>query len=120
MTTISSYFFKNVYKVVDTPQYLSEMNKFIMFFGVDAKDYSNANVTNDTILFENGPTYKYQDGYIYRNDVVITGKILNCTFSKSEIEVGNIIKNIVNVNIQIGKNNDKSVSKNIDFTLRYW
>lgn len=38
MTTISSGFFKNVYNVIDTPQYLSEMNKFIMFFGVDIKN----------------------------------------------------------------------------------
>ena len=35
MTTISSFFFRNVYSVIDTPKYLSEMNKFIMFFGVD-------------------------------------------------------------------------------------
>ena len=95
MTTISSGFFKNVYNVIDTPQYLSEMNKFIMFFGVDIKNYNNATVTSDTIQFENGPTYKYQNGY-------------------------NVTKNIINVNMKIGKNDDDSITKNIDFTLRYW
>ena len=45
---------------------------------------------------------------------------MNCTFTGSEIEVGNVTKNIINVNVQIGKNDDKSVTKNIDFTLKYW
>ena len=120
MTTISSFFFRNVYSVIDTPKYLSEMNKFIMFFGVDVKNYSYATVTDDTIQFENGPTYKYQDGYIYRNDLAIANAIMNCTFTGSEIEVGNVTKNIINVNVQIGKNDDKSVTKNIDLTLKYW
>lgn len=120
MTTISSGFFKNVYNVIDTPQYLSEMNKFIMFFGVDIKNYNNATVTSDTIQFENGPTYKYQNGYIYRNDVAIAKTIINCTFTGSQLEVGNVTKNIINVNMKIGKNDDDSITKNIDFTLRYW
>ena len=118
MTTISSGFFKNVYNVIDTPQYLSEMNKFIMFFGVDVKNYNNATVTNDTIQFENGPTYKYKDGYIYRNDVAIAKRIMNCTFTGSQIEVSNVTKNIINVNVQIGKNAEDSVTKNIDFLTK--
>ena len=32
MTTMSTFFYKNISGVVDTPKYLSEFNKFSMFF----------------------------------------------------------------------------------------
>ena len=60
MTTISTFFYSNISEVVDTPKYLSEFNKFTMFFVTDIKNYRNANVTSNTIEFEGGPTYKYQ------------------------------------------------------------
>ena len=120
MTTISSAFFKNVYSVVDTPEYLSEINKFIMFFGADVKDYNSATVTSDAIQFENGPTYKFQNNCIYRNDVIVSKDVLKCTFTGNQIEVSGVTKNIINVYMQIGKDEEKSIEKNIDFTLKYW
>ena len=120
MTTISSGFFKNVYNVIDTPQYLSEMNKFIMFFGVDIKNYNNATVTSDTIQFENGPTYKYQDGAIFRNDLKIAEYIMNCDFTMWEYTSNSFSKDIINVSLKIGESEEEYLTQNIDFTLKYW
>ena len=46
---------------------------------------------------------------------------MKCTFTKEEpYKVGTMSKNIINVNLQIGKSDDRSVSQNVDFTLKYW
>lgn len=120
MTTISTFFYSNIGDVVDTPRYVSEFNKFSMFFVTDIKNYSKANVTQNTIQFEEGPTYKFENNSIYRNDVQIAKYILNCSFSLKQENVNSITKNIINVDMQIGRNADKSTTRNIDFTLRYW
>ena len=120
MTTISTFFFNNIGGVVDTPKYLSEFNKFSMFFIADVKNYNNATVTSNMIEFDDGPTYKYDGTYIYRNDVLICKNIMNCTFTSKQYNVNTKTKNLINVDMQIGKNDDKSVTKNVDFTLRYW
>ena len=120
MTTMSTFFYKNISGVVDTPKYLSEFNKFSMFFVADIKNYSNANVTSNTIEFENGPTYKYQGNAIYRNDVKIAEYIMSCDFTLSQYNVDTTSKNIINVNMQIGKTAEKSVQENVDFVLKYW
>lgn len=122
MTTISTFFFGNISQVVNTPKYVSEFNKFVMFFATDIKNYSEANVTETTIEFENGPTYKFENNAIYRNNALIAKYIMNCSFTASEYNenTNNITKNIINVNMQIGKNEKNSVTRNIDFTLKYW
>lgn len=120
MTTISTFFYSGIGEVVDTPKYLAEFNKFSMFFVADVKNYNNATVTDNTIQFEGGPTYSYDGAYIYRNDTPICRYIMNCTFTSKTYNVNNTTKNLINVNMQIGKNDEKSVTKNIDFTLRYW
>lgn len=120
MTTVNAYFFSNVREVMDTPRYISELNKFIMFFAADVKNYSEAIVTDTEIQFVNGPTYKYQNNIIYKDDIVIAKYVLNCKFSLSKVTVDPVQKNIVNVDAQIGRNSDDSMKKNIDFTLKYW
>ena len=120
MTTMSTFFYKNISGVVDTPKYLSEFNKFSMFFVADIKNNSNANVTSSSIEFENGPTYKYQGNAIYRNDVKIAEYIMSCDFTLSQYNVDTTSKNIINVNMQIGKTAEKSVQENVDFVLKYW
>ena len=91
-----------------------------MFFVTDIKNYRNANVTSNTIEFESGPTYKYQGNAIYRNDVKIAKYVMNCNFTLSQYNVDSKSKNIINVDMQIGKNAEKSVQKNVDFVLKYW
>lgn len=120
LTTISTFFYSNIGEVVDSPKYINEFNKFTMFFLTDIKNYNNANVNNNTIQFEDGPTYIYQNGNIYRNDVLIAQKVLNCNFKISSYNVNTVSKNIINVELQIGRNSEDSINRNIDFTLRYW
>lgn len=120
MTTISTSFFSNLGGAVDTPKYTSEFNKFAMFFVTDAKNYSKANVTDTTIQFENGPTYKYENNNIYRNDNIIAENIINCKFTAKEYNVDSTVKNIINASMQIGKTQEKSIVRSVDFTLRYW
>ena len=120
LTTISTFFYSNIGEVVDAPKYIYEFNKFVMYFGVDIKNYSTAEVTSNTIQFKDGPTYKYQNNEIYRDNVLIAKDILSCDFILSQYPVSNIIKNIITVNIQIGENQDDCMVKNVDFTLKYW
>lgn len=120
LTTISTFFYTNIGEVVDAPKYVYEFNKFVMFFAVDIKNYNTAVVTNNTIQFDGGPTYTYQNNAIYRDDVLVAEKVLNCVFSLSEYPVASITKNIINVNIQIGRSADDCMQKSIDFTLKYW
>ena len=120
MTTVSTYFFTNIGGVLHTPKYLSEFNKFTMFFVTDTKDYSSANVTSNTIVFEDGPTYKFQDGAIYRNDLKIAEYIMDCNFTMSPYIINSFSKNIINVNLKIGESEEEFFMQNIDFTLKYW
>lgn len=120
MTTITTFFYSTITDIIDTPQYLSELNKFIMFFGIDIKNYNTAVVTDNQIQFEGGPIYKFENNSIYRDNVLIAQKVLKCTFTPKEYNVNNITKNLINVDIQIGKDNQDSMKRKIDFTLKYW
>ena len=120
LTTISTFFYTNMGEAIKVPKYANEFNKFAMFFGTDVKNYNNATVTQSTIQFEDGPTYKYQDDSIYRNDVEIAKNIIMCKFSIHQYNVNTVTKNIINVDFQIGKDNNNMIAKNVDFTLKYW
>lgn len=120
MTTISTFFFNNINGAINTPRYVSEFNKFTMFFGVDIKNNTTAVVTPNTIEFENGLKYEYKDNSIYRNNVRIAKDIISCNFTGDIYTVNSVDKNIINVDIKIGKSEDDSFEKNIDFVLRYW
>lgn len=120
LTTISTFFYTNIGEVVNSPKYINEFNKFAMFFATDVKNYKNATVTNNTIEFEDGPVYTYQNNFIYRNDVRIAQNIIGCNFTLSPYTVNTVSKNIINVDLQIGKNAEDSITQNLSFTLRYW
>ena len=120
LTTISTFFYTNIGEVVDAPQYVYEFNKFVMFFGLDIKNYNNAVVTENSIQFEDGPTYIYQNNAIYRDDVLIAKNIIACNFELTQYPVNTINKNIINVDIQIGKSQADCMTKSVDFTLKYW
>lgn len=120
ITTISTFFFGRVGEVVDTPKYIYEFNKFSMFFVADIKKYNEADVSDFSIEFKDGPVYKYQNNIIYRNDIEISKNILNCKFTLKQYSVNTKTKNIINVNMQIGNNNNNIVNRSVDFTLKYW
>ncbi len=121
MSTISSFFFRNMNNVINEPKYASEFNKFIMFFAVDVKNNSEATVTTDTIKFTDDLIYKYENNCIYRNDLLIAQNISACKFSlNTPYTVNSVTKNIINVYIKMGKTENNIFEENIDFTLKYW
>lgn len=120
MTTISSFFYGNINDIIDEPKYVSEFNKFTMFFAIDIKNNVQATVSNNLIKFNDDLVYKYENNCIYRNDLLIAQNILDCKFSlNSPYTVNSVTKNIVNVYMKIGKE-DNYFEENIDFTLKYW
>lgn len=120
ITTISTYFFGNIEKVANNPRYVSEFNKFVMFFGTDIKNYNEATVTDNTIKFNDNIIYKFENNAIYRNEVIIAQQVQDCKFSLDKYTVNTVTKNIINVKMRIGKNNEDYFENNIDFTLKYW
>ena len=120
MTTISSYFYKNVVKVHISPNYVSEFNKFSMFFVADVKRNTDINTISSTSLeFGDGTVYKYENDAIYRNDLKIAKNVRSFKFTQSDYTVNTVTKKIINVNTVLG-NNEKQIERNIDFVLKYW
>lgn len=120
ITTISSFFYRNIGTAASTPKYAYEFNKFTMFFVTDIKNFNTAEVTSNTIQFSDDIKYEYKDNCIYRNDVVIANNIMNCSFTLSNYNANGKNKTICNVNMEIGKNEETLIQKNVDFTLKYW
>ena len=120
LTTISTFFYNNIGEVIDNPKYVSEFNKFVMFFAVDIKNYNSAIVTDNILIINDNIIYKYENNEIYRNDTLIAKNIMNCEFTIQPYNVNSITKNIINVDIKIGKNNSDFFEKSIDFTMKYW
>lgn len=120
MGVISSNFFFNASEIKNQSEYAEEFNKFNMFFIQDIKNNKSAEVTNTQIVFEDGNTYIYDSTQknITRNGTVITKEIENLQFSTSTYTVKNTNKNLINVNMSIGKNS--AFQKEIEYVLKYW
>ncbi len=121
---VSENFFFNSSYITDTGRYISEFNKFNMFFIEDVKDSKDFLSFNETeLVFDNGVTYTYvdsPDNGIYRNKVKICSHILYCKFKKrTELDMASgILKTIVTVDIVLeGGNNYKT---SVDYVLKYW
>lgn len=120
MSTISSHFYKNIAEIKDSPQYIAEFNKFSMFFVADVKRNSEINTITDTTLeFADGTSYRYENGSIYRNDKKIAKYIKSFKFTQTNHTVNSTTKKIVNVNTILG-NKSESMTRDIDFVLKYW
>lgn len=120
LTTISTVFYNNIGKVIEDPKYISEFNKFVMFFATDIKNYNSAIVTENTVTINDNIIYKFENNKIYRNDTVIAKNILSCKFTITPFNVNTITKNIINLDIKIGRNSSDFFEKSIDFTMKYW
>lgn len=120
LTTISTFFYNNIGKVIENPKYVSEFNKFVMFFATDIKNHNSATVTENTVTINDNIIYKFENNKIYRNDTVIAKNILSCKFTITPVNVNTITKNIINLDIKIGRNSSDFFEKNIDFTMKYW
>lgn len=120
LTVVSNYFYRNIYQVKETPKYISEFNKFSMFFVNDVKSNNDIkNITATTLEFKDGTKYKWENNKIYRDDKEIAKYIRNFTFTLSEYKVDATTKKIINVNTEIGTSKEKDY-RNIDFVLKYW
>ena len=120
MATISNYFYKNIRTVNNSPRYVSEFNKFAMFFVQDVKNNTDVtDITNTSVTFADGTVYILQGSKIYRNDLEIAKHIKNLVFSKSNYTVNSTNKVIINVNMTVGNSSEETV-QNIDFVLKYW
>ena len=124
LALISDNFFSNASYIADTGRYISEFNKFNMYFIEDVKESTDfLSFTDTEIVFNDGVTYTYQaspDNGIYRNKVKICSHILFCKFDKrTELDMeSGILKTIVTVDmVLVGSNN---YTTSVDYVLKYW
>lgn len=117
---VSTHFYKNVGQIKDSPKYVSEFNKFSMFFVSDVKNNSSiSSVTGVALEFADGTTYTYQNNCIYRNGERIAKYVKSFSFAASDNTVNSFTKKIVTVNAVLG-NDKEEITRNIDFVLKYW
>lgn len=124
LALISQNFYKNSNLITEKGKYISEYNKFNMFFIEDCKknsDIYNISPEKNTITFEDGTTYTYksEDSGIYRNKVKICKNIIFCDFEKEVItDESNFTKNTIKVNVTLGE--ESSFSSTTSYVLKYW
>ena len=121
LTTISRYYYKNVHELQKPLDTATGYNQFHMFFVNDTKKNSYAEVTeNGTKLeFEDGTTYVYSSRKIFRNNIEIVDNIANLKFTLSSTNEGDIMKNIVNVQMMF-ESDARLTQGGIDYVLKYW
>ncbi len=122
MAVISSFFFSNMSSVNGQEQYALEFNKFNMFFINDVKNNKKAQIDTGRIIFEDGTIYEYRasEKAVYRNNTKIAKEIEVLRFIESTYQVPNTqtTKNLVNVQMTMGKNNE--FTKTIEYVFKYW
>ena len=121
MATISASFYKNVTLVTESPRYISEFNKFSMFFVLDVKNNTEVtSITSTNLVLEDGTTYQYSNGIIYRNGEQIAKYIQEFCFTQSTYtDSDGFEKQIINITATIGQS-DEVITRDIDFVLKYW
>lgn len=122
LTNISNNFYANTKYIMDNGKYISEFNKFNMYFIEDVKNNSNIySITGNEIIFEDGTIYTYKsnpDKAIYRNNVKICRNIESCVFTKTEETVNSINKKIINVSVIFDAS--ELFETSTDYVLKYW
>lgn len=119
LSSISKNFYSNVGYIADKGKYVSEFNKFNMYFIEDVKKNSDLyEIKTDEIVFRDGTVYTYragEDKSLYRNKVKVCRNVELCEFTQSENRDG---KKIINVRIYMG--GDDLVQLSSDYVLKYW
>ncbi len=120
ITTISSHFYKNMGQIKESPQYITEFNKFSMFFVADVKKNTEiTSISSSALEFGDGTKYSYKSNAIYRNDQKIAKYIKQFSFTSSDYTENDFTKKIINVTAEIGNSNE-AITRNVDFVLKYW
>ena len=120
VTTVSSHFYENLDTVKKPSKYISEFNKFAMFFVADIKaNDSYKTISSSSLELKDGTIYEYKDGNIYRNDKIISKSLVSFSFTNSEYTENDFKKTIINVNAVYGEG-ENTLERNVDFVLKYW
>ena len=119
LSGISKNFYSNIDYITDKGKYISEYNKFNMYFIEDVKNNSDIySISSNEIIFKDGTVYSYKangDNSIYRNKVKICRNVYLCEFTKSQ-NANN--KNVINVHIYM--NEGELLELSTDYVLKYW
>lgn len=120
LSIVSTHFYSNTKYLMDNGKYVSEFDKFNMYFIEDVKNNKETySVDTNKIVFEDGTVYTYSEKSIYRNKVELCRNIENCTFSKlEETDDNNFTKKIINVKLSIAGEN--KLETEINYVLKYW
>lgn len=122
LSIVSDMFFSNTKYITDSGKYISEFNKFNMYFIEDVKNNKDMyKVNNHEIIFEDGTIYTYKespDNGIYRNKVKICSNISFCQFTTTKKEEENITKKLIQVKMLI--NSSKLFEVGNEYVLKYW
>ena len=104
LSIITQFFMRNKDMLTEQSQYISEYNKFNMYFIEDVKNNSDIySISNNEIIFKDGTVYTYksgEDNSIYRNKVKICRDVYLCEFTKKQ-DVNN--KKVINVHIYMNE-----------------
>ena len=122
MTSISSFFYNNLGIVKESAKYSAQFDSFNSYITVDIKNNKDVVVKNETLIFEDGTTYVYNeaDEGIYRGNQKIATNVKTFNVSKKTITINNVDKNILTVQIIIGNSSKTLFNRTIDYTLKYW
>lgn len=120
LSIVSTHFYSNTKYLMDNGKYVSEFDKFNMYFIEDVKNNKETySVDTNKIVFEDGTVYTYSEKSIYRNKVELCRNIENCIFSKlEETDDNNFTKKIINVKLSIAGEN--KFETEINYVLKYW
>ena len=120
LSVVSKYFYANTSYINEMGKYVSEFNKFNMYFVEDAKNNNDLySIAEDKIVFADGTIYTYSDQVIYRNKVKICDHIYQCIFTqKEETDSNNFKKKIINV--KLGIKGSKLFTTENNYVLKYW
>lgn len=120
MANISKFFYSNVGEITDSPKYVSEFNKFSMFFIADVKRNTEiVTISENSLKFADGTEYEYKDNSIYRNNEKISKYVKSFSFEKKTDVINSFSKTLINVDSVFGTNTEQ-ITRNVDFVLKYW
>lgn len=120
MANISNYFYSNIEGIKDSPKYVTEFNKFSMFFVADVKRNTEVvSVSENSLQFADGTKYEYRDESIYRNNEQISKYVKSFSFEKKPYVINSFSKTLINVSSIYGTEKEQ-ITRNVDFVLKYW
>lgn len=125
MVTITNGFMSNVSELEEPVEAVVEFNKFSMLFISDVKQNRAYTIISENELqFEDETiyTYKQNEKALYRKvkgkeEVRIARYINEMDFTKIDDTEG---KEIIGVNMVIGKDENNTIGRNVEFVLKYW